>query len=358
MMLSLNLTGVTLQLKRKKLWHRQFIVEPLWRMVQNNYKSWFTYRIRVKARVLFAAIFLGFATRIGFRFGIQLGWTTDDCRTIGDFFPLAILARVLESWGHTTVITIQDLEPAGEHWKDLPPEYKGEITEVWENVCRKISPTSTVNQIQVIRPEGSLWFRPLLNPFRGSLGPILCDQLLAEAFKIGRFLCLSTEKFLIDELGADKTELEGLGIQDGFVGWHVRQNEHYARHRGLTEAEIVRDFLWLARLHRKPIVLFSSRAGLDRVRQIVENHKKIPASLKNLLMTHEQDFLTAMKLALSADFYAQFWGGGLAIPVIYSKTPYLIIEQKSWPIHPTPWKTNDQKAISSDGVRAGLGDFF
>ena len=325
--------------------------------LEHRYKRRVQYRFRVKIRVICAALFLVLVSRFGWRFRFDLRWSTEDARTIGDFFPIVVLARVLTSWGHSGKISVSVVEPPNQFWKEIGPELSREIIESWQELATLVCPSFQLALAKITRGN-DVWKSKRYSTFTGVLGPILTDGLVAEMYRFSRALGLRVDKFLLDDLGYSPDQISCSRLPPRFVTWGTRKNSKYSSElgdfRNLKESEIEEEFAWLLEKIGLPVVLLSSKAGVDQVQKVVRSSPLFSPNQKEMLHTRSLGFLDGMRIALASEFYFQRWAGGMGMPVIYSNIPYVIVQPKSWPIHPTPWEHQNQLACSTEMNRVSL----
>jgi len=324
-----------------------------------RYKRKVRYRFRVKIRVAGTALILILLSRLGLRSTFELRWSTEDARTVGDFFPIVVLARVLTSWGHSGKISVSVVEPPNQFWRELGAELSTEVIESWQDLATLVCPSFQFEVRQMKRGNHTWTARPC-SIFKGVLGPVVTDGLVAELYRSARPTGLGLEAFLLDDLGYSPDQISLSHLPPRFVTWGTRNNKKYSTQlgdfRNLSESEIEEEFSWLLEKIGLPVVLLSSKGGVDQVQRVISASLSFSSDQKAMLHTRSNGFLDGMRVALASEFYFQRWAGGMGMPVIYSSTPYLIVQPKSWPIHPTPWENRHQMAVSTEMVRSTLAN--
>lgn len=336
---------------------RRFLTFDVASFVRNRIKSLFTFSFRVAIRTFFPAVYVLLLSRTSRRKTFTLHWSSEDSRTIGDYLPLPILGRLLISWGHSVNVVITRVTPDNQFWSTLSTTSRERLIQDWIDATRVIVPDAEV----ILRRQergGNIFGKRHFSLTQGILGPIISDGLLSWIYRLAPAFCLSREALFLDDLKMDEQELRNLGLPNSFVAWHVRVNQQYAVDRSSSSDEILADFIWLVKKFGQPVVLLSTVEGIETVVTTVRDSKKILEEEKSHLIVPLQTFAIGMRIALTSETYAQCWGGGMAIPIIYSRVPYYVVEAKEWPIHPTPWRSDCQRAVSSGMVRTTLSHAF
>lgn len=268
-------------------------------------------------------------------------------RTVGDFFPVVVLVRLLRQFQISVKFTIILCPVENQKWSVLSKLQREEITRQWAAVSELIL-GETGAEILLREKCDSERPRKL-----GILSKALTDTCHSgSVFNLFAFLyklapTIVGPRLLCDEFKLSAEELEAVGLKTPYVTWHVRANPSYAVGRNLTDEEIVEDFLWTcANFPETQIVILSDPSGLQVVQSLISTTPQA-SELSQRLVLVEQTYSFALRLIWSSAFFLQRYGGGTSVGAFWSSVPYLVLMPDRWPGLPAPWAKSSQLLLET-----------
>lgn len=268
-------------------------------------------------------------------------------RTVGDFFPVVVLVRLLRLFRLRVNFTIVFCPVENQKWAELSRLQRQEVESQWVALAKLVLGKTGVKILTRERCDSE---RSRKN---GIFSRVLSDMCHSgSVFNLFTFLyklapTVVSPLLLCDEFGLSARELEEAGLDTSFVTWHVRANSSYAVGRNLTDEEIVEDFLWIcSNFPESRIVLLSDPSGLRAVERLLISRTNTSELLHRLIVI-EQTYDFALRLIWSSTFYLQRFGGGTSVGAIWSSVPYLILMPDRWPGLPAPWATTSQLLVET-----------
>jgi len=274
--------------------------------------------------------------------------TTQTPPSYGDFFNVVMVARFLAASGIKTSFRIRDYGARRADWNLLTPEdQETHLTECLALAHNLLAGCDSVKRSS--RPFSSK-VEQAISPLEGHSIPAY--QLSQTIFQVLMQHCGWTlpDGFL---LSLRDVSAPAAKPANPYISWHIRRGT-WEKARDTTSSDLQRDFLQLrAAFPDHEIMLFSSRTGIDFA---LEQLKATGHELDCLLAQPEPGFLSAAPYVYASHFYFQRRGGGLSQYAIYSRHPYLILNDHASYYYLrdgdrlVPWATPNQRYVVKRGV--------
>lgn len=264
--------------------------------------------------------------------------------TLGDFFSVAMLARVMQRKIDTVYLAISGRSTLGQSWIESGNHTPERILAVWRELSEDLCTNLIFSEVgESSKPSIESIGEKLLNKNLLELAPRVLKAFWNQSSSQD-----TRNLFRIDSLRFEDTELKQFGlVGGGYTAVHIRassfdsiRNSSFNQNSKVV-IQAARDYPTL------PIVILSDQPlGALFTKTFVESEV-----FRRVRRQPLDGYLNAMRILLSSKHFYQVFGGGMGMPAIFSTVPYSIVVEfsGSWP-NPhkgrlAPWATDSQQFL-------------
>lgn len=279
--------------------------------------------------------------------------------TVGDFFAILVLCRVLRNAGCSVMLRINEEFGTRNDWRIEGVQSKSNLLKTWRQFFFLLDPQpgiATKNKWEFSRGKARETWQVRIGDQVVKTKKdfyVLAPRILASLWTKKRLTDANRKAFFLEHIPALGSTSNRWQIERPYFTWHIRGSP-YSPERNLTPEQVVDSFLSLCKLRdRIPIVLLADAETSATVKSTISGSWRSVDQAHRLVLQPEYGVVNAATLALGGICHVQEFGGGVSQPVIFSQIPYFIssLHQGSFPEpirgKAMPWSQKSQRYISA-----------
>ena len=265
--------------------------------------------------------------------------------TLGDFFSVAMLARVVQLRIDNVYLAISGLRTLGQSWIESGSSDPDRILAVWRELTDELCANLTFTELgSSSKPSIETFSERLLNNNLLELAPRVLKALWNQ--NPSREI---RNLFVIDAIRFPGSDLKQLGLQErGYTAVHIRASR-FDTIRNSSFDQNSQVVLQAAREYPNLTIVILSDQPLGALFSQEFFNSNV---FRRVRIQPLEGYLNATRLLLSSKHYYQVFGGGMGMPAIFSSLPYSILVETSgsWPKprkgRLAPWATPSQQFLA------------